>query len=132
MDGEMMGLSEIGHRLKPNLFLWIILMGDHRYDFFVTINERLETLIADVMVGKDRDLHLANGKWRIANGGEGGLFAICYLLPDFLDHISRPSTHFHVNPADIFSYQAQGEDLEADKEKQNRKEGENPFYFRAN
>jgi len=121
MDGEMMGLSEIGHRLKPNLFLWIILMGDHRYDFFATINERLETLIADVMVGKNRDLH---GKWLMANSewrGRGticySLFAIHYLLQNFLNHISGPSTHFHVDSANILSYQAQGEDLEADKEK---------------
>jgi len=32
MDGDMMGLREFGHRSKPYLFVWIILMRDHRND----------------------------------------------------------------------------------------------------
>ena len=66
--------------------------------------------------------------------GKGGylLFAICFLLQYFLNHISRPATHLHVNPAHILSYEPQGKDLQANEEKKDSEQSKNPLYLRPN
>ena len=44
-----------------------------------------------------------------------------YLFEYFFNHVAGSAADFHVDPTDIFPHQTQGEDLETNEKKQDRK-----------
>jgi len=57
IDRQFIVAGKRGHRAKPDIFVGIVAMRNHGHDLFAGFDQKFQTFITDVVIGKDGNPH---------------------------------------------------------------------------